>query len=105
MEKRAPVVRRPVVQFQLDCGLDAALRRLQPAEFFGITLVGAPESLVETPQTSIAGGKRDVGERQMRFRDQLLCEKKPPCFRDDDGWNADVLQEQAPQMAVGQPET
>ena len=105
MEKRAPVVRRPVVQFQLDGGLGAVVRRLQAAEFLGIALVRVAEGLVETPETSIAGGERDVGERQVRFRDQLLGEKQPPCFSDDDGWNADVLQEETPQVAIGQSET
>src|SRR5260370_29559779 len=54
---------------------------------------------VEAPHAPEAGGQRDMAHRQSSLVDQLFDEMQSPRLHHSDGWRAQMLQEQTPQMS------
>ena len=101
-EHRRPVIGWTVGEAEaiaLRIGDDANAR--QPPQLGRRTRVGAPHLAVEAPDAAEARRVRHLAEGQGRLVEELLGEMEAPRVRDVDRRRAQMLEEEAPQMAGG----
>ncbi len=83
LEYALPIIRRPICQLQgggvlelTGCQWLACCVSAQPRWRH---CVAQSESVVETPQAREAARESNVGDRKLRFRQQLLGQEQPAC--------------------------
>ena len=105
-DRRVPVVRWLIAQQQnkLAGSRQRKFRPGGPAQFARRAAEQLPERLVETANAAEACGERHFGHRQMRLVNELFGEQHAPCLRDRDRRGAEMLLEQAPQLALADAE-
>src|SRR6185437_2839756 len=102
-QHRLPVVGRAVAQPERDASLGRRARRPSPQRA-GRAAEELAEGLVEAADAAEAGGQRHLAKRHARLVDELFGEEHAPRLRHRHRRGAQMLVEQAPELAPADAE-
>ena len=102
-EQRTPVEGRPIGEAQ-DEGSSSRGSDRAAAQLAGRTFIERTEGVIEAADAAEAGSHRDRGHGQTRFVEKLLSEEDAPRLCDGQWRCADVLIEEAAELALSHAE-
>ncbi len=103
-EHRLPIVGRAVAEAEGDAGVGCGSCGGLAAEGAGRAVEEVVEGFVEAAEAAESGGQRDFGHGHAGFVDELLGEEDAAGLGDRDGRGAEMLVEEAAELALAEAE-